>query len=170
MRHCVALSTLISVPNPGRPLSIFIPTIGQKLDCVNMCVWIQINSSSVSDKQLGPWSWEGPMNCLVEGGAGDLLHVRIGSWQVRLIGKEGGACLNRYDMLREICLVCILPLTCHELGAFFKVLSEWKGGPGVLCCQLQKSVGMVPPGVVQQTVTGTSPLISSVNSCWVNAW
>lgn len=129
MRHCVALGTLVSVPNPDRPLSIFIPTIGQKLDCVNMCVWFQVNSSSVSDQQRGPWSWEGPMNCLVEGGAG-LLHVRIGSWQVRLIWKEGGACLNRFDTLREIYVVCILPLTCHELGAFFQGAVRVERWPG----------------------------------------
>lgn len=33
--------------------------------------------------------------------------------------------LDLFDMSREIYLVRRLPLTCHELGPFFRVASEW---------------------------------------------
>lgn len=53
---------------------------------------------------------------------------RLQTRQLHLKGR--GSVSNLFDTLREIHLVRRLPLTCHESGQFFKVLSEWKGGPG----------------------------------------
>ena len=135
-------------------------------------MWICLCGPNRSVIHLRHAAWPlapgGPLNCPVEGA--DLLHIRIGSWQVPLIWKEGGACLNRFNMSRGIHVAFILPLTYHELGAFFRVPSEWKGGLGILCYQLQKSAGMAPPGVVQRAGPGASSWASWVNSCWVNAW
>lgn len=119
----------------------FMHTIGRVR--LGVCVWVQVNSSSTSDRQLGLWSLEGPNNCLVDIEEQDrCAPCRIGFWHVRLIWKKGGAYLNWFDFLWEVYLVCILPLTCQELDIFFEVLSQWKSGPGSLCCQLHTRVWM----------------------------
>ena len=162
MRHSVALGARIS------GLTLVVPWASVCV-CVCVCVctllvrswivWICLcgpNRSVIHLRHAArPLAPGGPLNCPVEGA--DLLHIRIGSWQVPLIWKEGGACLNRFDMSRGIYVAFILPLTYHELGAFFRVPSEWKGGLGILCYQLKSQQGWHPLGLCNGQGLGPAP-------------